>query len=101
MPPLPPLTDSYGHRLMRAYSAALGYATGHCYVTATGDWYSRQIAGWTGVATGALVLMLLIVLHAQAQQDRAESRVWHEAAQFIRDLRARSDTQSQPVAPHE
>lgn len=103
MPPLPSLAGVRGRRLMRVYASALGYAAGHCHITAAGDWYARQVAGWTGIATGMIVLLVLTVLHVQAERETAivaDQNAFHRAAQFLIDRRARGDTQPPQSVPH-
>lgn len=98
MPPLPSPNDARGRYLLRIYTAALGYAVGHSYITVYGYTYERMVAGVFGIIAIALVVLALILAHARAEMEN-----WHaiEAeADRVRATRASSApwTQSHPTA---
>lgn len=86
MPPLPSPNDARGRYLLRIYTAALGYAVGHSYITVYGYTYERMVAGVFGIIAIALVVLALILAHARAEMEmerQTKARLMDEIYEII------------------
>jgi hypothetical protein len=84
---------------------SMAWASGHCYITAFGTQEQRYVAASSGIVGALIILIVLNLSVREAARDELRDEAAQDgiiaAAAFIRGLRNRSDTQSQPATPHD